>query len=66
MLFRTLLVAYTVGAVLAAPYTPRSVSFAWGSDKVRGVNIGGWLVLEPWISKKLPICKTQVNTNNSR
>jgi hypothetical protein len=25
----------------------RSVDFNWGRDKVRGVNIGGWLVLEP-------------------
>ena len=25
----------------------RSAAFDWGTDKVRGVNIGGWLVLEP-------------------
>lgn len=25
----------------------QSVTFDWGVDKVRGVNIGGWLVLEP-------------------
>jgi glucan 1,3-beta-glucosidase len=24
----------------------RRVGFDWGSDKVRGVNLGGWLVLE--------------------
>ena len=24
----------------------RRVDFNWGSDKVRGVNLGGWLVLE--------------------
>jgi glucan 1,3-beta-glucosidase len=24
----------------------RGVDFNWGSDKVRGVNLGGWLVLE--------------------
>lgn len=23
--------------------------FNWGNEKIRGVNIGGWLVLEPWI-----------------
>jgi hypothetical protein len=25
----------------------RGVDFRWGQDKIRGVNIGGWLVLEP-------------------
>ena len=25
----------------------RGVNFNWGSEKVRGVNLGGWLVLEP-------------------
>jgi hypothetical protein len=25
----------------------RAVAFNWGTEKVRGVNIGGWLVLEP-------------------
>jgi hypothetical protein len=25
----------------------RGVDFKWGSEKIRGVNIGGWLVLEP-------------------
>ncbi|KAF8335342.1 glycoside hydrolase family 5 protein, partial [Cantharellus anzutake] len=27
--------------------------FPYGSEKVRGVNIGGWLVLEPWITPSL-------------
>ncbi|KAE9383458.1 glycoside hydrolase, partial [Gymnopus androsaceus JB14] len=25
----------------------------YGSEKVRGVNLGGWLVLEPWITPSL-------------
>lgn len=25
----------------------RGVDFHWGQEKIRGVNIGGWLVLEP-------------------
>ena len=25
----------------------RAVAFNWGATPVRGVNIGGWLVLEP-------------------
>ncbi|KAG6868354.1 hypothetical protein C0993_004578 [Termitomyces sp. T159_Od127] len=27
--------------------------FNYGSDKVRGVNLGGWLVIEPWITPSL-------------
>ncbi|KAJ6006972.1 hypothetical protein N7522_005323 [Penicillium canescens] len=28
-------------------------NFQYGVDKVRGVNLGGWLVLEPWITPSL-------------
>jgi glucan 1,3-beta-glucosidase len=35
------------------PIQKRSVSFNWGSAKVRGLNIGGWLVLEPWITPSI-------------
>ncbi|KAH9932038.1 exo-beta-1,3-glucanase [Epithele typhae] len=28
-------------------------SFPYGSSKIRGVNVGGWLVLEPWITPSL-------------
>jgi len=31
----------------------RDLSFAFGQDKVRGVNLGGWLVLEPWITPSI-------------
>ncbi|KAJ7757809.1 glycoside hydrolase family 5 protein [Mycena maculata] len=30
-----------------------SPGFPYGSEKVRGVNLGGWLVLEPWITPSL-------------
>ncbi|KAI1764497.1 glucan 1,3-beta-glucosidase precursor [Hypoxylon sp. FL1150] len=30
--------------------TKRDLKFAFGSEKIRGVNLGGWLVLEPWIT----------------
>jgi len=30
-----------------------SPSFPYGSEKVRGVSLGGWLVLEPWITPTL-------------
>jgi aryl-phospho-beta-D-glucosidase BglC (GH1 family) len=32
---------------------PFSPSFPYGSEPVRGVNLGGWLVLEPWITPSL-------------
>lgn len=32
---------------------PVSPGFPYGSQKVRGVNIGGWLVLEPWITPSM-------------
>lgn len=25
----------------------------WGTEKIRGVNLGGWLVLEPWITPSI-------------
>lgn len=31
----------------------RSVAFEWGKDKIRGVSIGGWLVLEPFITPSI-------------
>lgn len=30
-----------------------SLKFPFGKTKVRGVNIGGWLVLEPWITPSI-------------
>ncbi|KAM6499799.1 glycoside hydrolase family 5 protein [Amanita muscaria] len=30
-----------------------ALPFAYGLEKVRGVNLGGWLVLEPWITPSL-------------
>ncbi|KAE8352809.1 glycoside hydrolase superfamily [Aspergillus coremiiformis] len=32
---------------------PRANSFDYSGDKVRGVNLGGWLVLEPWITPSI-------------
>ncbi|PLB41956.1 glucan 1,3-beta-glucosidase [Aspergillus candidus] len=32
---------------------PRAASFDFDTDKVRGVNLGGWLVLEPWITPSI-------------
>jgi hypothetical protein len=30
----------------------RAAAFSYGATPVRGVNIGGWLVLEPWITRE--------------
>ncbi|KAF2711909.1 glycoside hydrolase family 5 protein [Pleomassaria siparia CBS 279.74] len=39
----------------ASPVTlqKRGPSFSYGSEKVRGVNLGGWFVLEPWITPSM-------------
>jgi glucan 1,3-beta-glucosidase len=31
----------------------RHTSFDYNNEKVRGVNLGGWLVLEPWITPSI-------------
>lgn len=31
----------------------RQLNFDYNNDKVRGVNLGGWFVLEPWITPSL-------------
>ncbi|KAL5486001.1 hypothetical protein ACEPAI_7045 [Sanghuangporus weigelae] len=32
---------------------PVIAQFAYGTDKIRGVNLGGWFVLEPWITPSI-------------
>ncbi|KIV82735.1 hypothetical protein PV11_04820 [Exophiala sideris] len=43
--------ALAVASAAAVPLEKRQ--FAYGSTPVRGVNIGGWLVLEPWITPSI-------------
>ncbi|KAF8896377.1 glycoside hydrolase family 5 protein [Infundibulicybe gibba] len=43
------------GSAAFPPPTP----FNYGTDKIRGVNLGGWFVLEPWITPSI-----FQNTNN--
>jgi glucan 1,3-beta-glucosidase len=31
----------------------RPSGYNWGNEKIRGVNLGGWLVLEPWITPSI-------------
>ncbi|RYP29845.1 hypothetical protein DL767_006526 [Monosporascus sp. MG133] len=62
-LFRTSLVATaavaflatTCAAAPAAMISPvrRDLKFNFGQDKIRGVNLGGWLLLEPWITPSI-------------
>ena len=59
MFFNSAAVATLLVAGLATslptnePLSQRSVDFGFGYEKVRGVNIGGWLVLEPWITPSI-------------
>lgn len=48
--------ALLANIVQAAPtykLKSRALSFDYDNDKVRGVNLGGWLVLEPWITPSI-------------
>ncbi|KAF2243713.1 glycoside hydrolase family 5 protein [Trematosphaeria pertusa] len=52
----TAVVAAAASLVNAAPANEiekRRVAYNWGTTKVRGVNIGGWLVLEPFITPSI-------------
>ncbi|KAI9758610.1 MAG: hypothetical protein M4579_002986 [Chaenotheca gracillima] len=42
-------------AVVSSPIgeAKRDLSFDYNNDKVRGVNLGGWFVLEPWITPSI-------------
>ncbi|EJU03454.1 glycoside hydrolase [Dacryopinax primogenitus] len=60
-LLRSFFLIAAVGTAFAAPawvntnstLSKRDPGFAYGTDKVRGVNLGGWLVLEPWITPSI-------------
>jgi glucan 1,3-beta-glucosidase len=52
----TALLASVGNAAPAAPmskFNKRDLRFNFGQDKIRGVNLGGWLVLEPWITPSI-------------
>lgn len=52
-LLTPLLAAGAATALPTEPLSKRGVQFNFGQDKVRGLNIGGWLVLEPWITPSI-------------
>ncbi|KAH9897758.1 glycoside hydrolase family 5 protein [Cubamyces lactineus] len=45
--------ALLTGTLLAVSLSLPSAGFPYGHQYVRGVNLGGWLVLEPWITPSL-------------
>jgi len=54
VLFRALAIAATcLSLVDANPLRERAQGFNYNDNKVRGVNLGGWLVLEPWITPSI-------------
>lgn len=40
-------------APMAAFKREDNLGFNFGDEKIRGVNLGGWLVLEPWITPSI-------------
>jgi len=54
VLIKTLaVVAACVSLAKCNPLKRQALSFDYNGAKVRGVNLGGWLVLEPWITPSL-------------
>ena len=45
--------AATMGLLLLLALTASTSALDCGDGKIRGVNAGGWLLLEPWITPKL-------------
>lgn len=52
-IFCHLIAAVLCGLSLLPSTYGLALGFPYGAQKVRGVNIGGWLVLEPWITPSL-------------
>jgi glucan 1,3-beta-glucosidase len=54
MFSKALLTAALAASVYSAPLEKKdSLGFDYNSQKVYGVNLGGWFVLEPWITPSL-------------
>ncbi|KAK8208528.1 glucan 1,3-beta-glucosidase precursor [Phyllosticta capitalensis] len=53
MLAKYLSTALFAVCAFGAVLQERKVSFNWGSEKVKGVSLGGWLVAEPFIKPSL-------------
>ena len=46
-------IATLFAAATAAPILEKRLAFDYNGNKVYGVNLGGWFVLEPWITPSL-------------
>ncbi|KAL3425409.1 beta-glucosidase 6 [Phlyctema vagabunda] len=46
-------ISYVAANPLIRPVEKRGLAFDYNGDKVRGVNLGGWFVLEPWITPSI-------------
>lgn len=46
-------VTHAAPAGLVSGFNKRDPKFGFGQEKVRGVNLGGWFVLEPWITPSI-------------
>jgi len=44
---------YAAPAMMRPHRRDNTLKFAYGTEKVRGVNLGGWFVLEPWITPSI-------------
>ena len=42
-----------LAAATAAPVLEKRIAFDYSGNKVYGVNLGGWFVLEPWITPSM-------------
>jgi glucan 1,3-beta-glucosidase len=40
-------------SILTYTRRERQLTFDYNNDKIRGVNLGGWFVLEPWITPSI-------------
>lgn len=45
--------ATVANTIAREQFNKRDLKFNYGGEKVRGVNLGGWFVLEPWITPSI-------------
>lgn len=53
-LFLRLLTTAVFGASFLSPATAFKPEFPYGKEKIRGVNLGGWLIVQVWCPE-LPV-----------